>query len=312
MFWHGEARVVVAWVWWKSRTGHGPWGAPLSRYLIFWRRNHHFFWHTVFEHGETMWNARGDIQSVLWWSVYMSSYMDVSKNNGTPKSSQFNRCFPLFSPSILGYISLFLGVPPIYLHTRCVGRMGLLTFFRRSASVGILPWWLQHGPQLQPSLPRSRIMATSPPDFWSIDPDSIFPPNSPQNKEQIRKTKFPEKWWNSGRMGSKVVCWGWNFSTQHPKIPRRKAVVKQPVAPLRSDATHATNATNATSFTEATTTGEESWILKTYLQLGRLDVHWNYKLRIMKLSSVNFGYINPACVCYEKLCFSLMDVMVTK
>ena len=30
-------------------------------------------------------------------------YMDVSKNNGTPKSSICSQGFPLFSPSILGY-----------------------------------------------------------------------------------------------------------------------------------------------------------------------------------------------------------------
>ena len=43
MFWHGEARVVVAWVWWKSRTGHGPWGPPLSQCLIFVDESSCFF-----------------------------------------------------------------------------------------------------------------------------------------------------------------------------------------------------------------------------------------------------------------------------
>ena len=38
--------------------------------------------------------------------------MGVSKNRGTPKSSQFDRVFkPLFSPSILG---VFMGIPSPY------------------------------------------------------------------------------------------------------------------------------------------------------------------------------------------------------
>jgi len=125
----------------------------------------------------------------------------------------------------------------------------------------------------------------APPPILIIDPDSIFHP-PPENKEQIRKTKFPKNGEIRGGWEARSYVGDGIF---HPtsQNPRRKAVVKQPVAPRWSDATHATNATNATSFTEATTTGEESWILKTYLQLGRLDVHWNYKLRIMKLCGVN-------------------------
>lgn len=179
--------------------------------------------------------------------------------------------------------------------------MGLLSFLRRSAFVGILPWWLQHGPRLQPSLPRSRIMAVSPPDFWSFSSWFQFlhsPPFPPKIKKKRNARKFG---WNSGRMGLQEYFVGDGFfSIPTCQNPRRKAVVKQPVAPRWSDAT---NATNATSFTEATTTGEESWILKTYLQLGRLDVHWNYKLRIMKLCGVN---LDKSClrVLWKAMLFS--------
>ena len=43
---------------------------------------------------------------------YAWVYMDVSTNNGTPKSSHFNRVFH-YKPSILGFFTLFLE-PSIY------------------------------------------------------------------------------------------------------------------------------------------------------------------------------------------------------
>jgi len=69
-----------------------------------------------------------------------------------------------------------------------------------------------------------------------------------------------------GRLGlvevkEERICWDpslvvatWSTAAAVSAKKSRKAVVKQPVAPLRSDAT---NAINATTFTEATTTGEE-------------------------------------------------------
>ena len=41
----------------------------------------------------------------------MEHIMGVSENSGTPKSSNLIGFFALFSPSILGYIPLFLETP---------------------------------------------------------------------------------------------------------------------------------------------------------------------------------------------------------
>ena len=113
----------------------------------------------------------------------------------------------------------------IYLHySSCVRiRMGApkKPILRRSASVGILPWWLQHGPRLQLSLPRSRIMAVSPPDFWSFSSWFQFlhsPPFPPKIKKKRNARKFG---WNSGRMGLQEYFVGDGFfsipTCQNPK-----------------------------------------------------------------------------------------------
>ena len=53
--------------------------------------------------------------SLIFCTVYLNTYMGVSKNNGTPKSSHFNRVFH-YKSSILGYhhfLETPIYIPPI-------------------------------------------------------------------------------------------------------------------------------------------------------------------------------------------------------
>ena len=102
---------------------------------------------------------------ICFWQFH-GGYMGVSKNNGTPKSSQFSWTFPLFSPSILGFFPLFVG----NIHSIPLDFLGIPMFFWELHHQGLAEVFISVDPMflqlqklsnflVQNTLPRKVNMA---------------------------------------------------------------------------------------------------------------------------------------------------------
>ena len=104
-----------------------------------------------------------------WWWVNKSflgpfkfplqGHMGVSKNNGTPQIIHFNRGFPLFSPSILGFFPLFLGWHPYrsIQHHHPLGSRKLKLSFGLPGQKPAWQWKLKDGSRVT-FFPKASLM----------------------------------------------------------------------------------------------------------------------------------------------------------
>ena len=238
MFWHGEARVVVALGLVEVKDRSRTLGCTTESVSDFLSTNHLFFlahcvrtrWNNVKRLRETSRVYFGDL--FIWAHIWMFPKIMVPPNH----------------PILIGFSIIFtihFGDTPIswkqpYISTSCVIGWGetlsggahlLGSFLGRCNMV--------HGC----SRLCQEVVSWRHHRSWSL---ILIPFSTPHPKIKNKSEKR-----NSPKNGE--IRGGWEARSYvgdgifHPtsQNPRRKAVVKQPVAPRWSDATHATTCTNA-------------------------------------------------------------------
>ena len=231
--------------------------------------------------------------------------MDVSKNNGTPKSSHFNSVFHYFHHPFWGNYPYFLVQHP-YISTHAVwvgwgetlsgGAHLLGSFLGRCNMV--------HGC----SRLCQEVVSWRHHRSWSL---ILIPFSTPhpkiKNKSEKRNSRKMVKFGEDGKQGRML---GMEFSTQHPKIQGERLLwnnlwphdgvmrLMRPMPPTPQASQKPPPLERSPGFWKLTSS------LGGWMYTGIINSElWNFVVWI---------WINPACVCYEKLCFSLMDVMVRK